>query len=199
MEANELMLIGDVHGKLDEYWKLLQGFKGESIQVGDFGFKKHHQWHMENIDSEKHKVLFGNHDSTDFLTTTHSLGNWSYCEKRKLMTVRGAFSIDRINRTEGVDWWANEELNYMEFQEVLDAYIKYKPNVVISHDCPHSVRHSLFGITDKSITSNGLEGMFSYHQPKLWVFGHHHQSKDVNIKGTRFICLAELETLILSK
>jgi Icc-related predicted phosphoesterase len=199
MANEELMLIGDSHGKLDEYWKLLQGFEGESIQIGDFGFKKHHEWHMKNIDSDKHKVLFGNHDSTDFLDAPHSLGNWSYCEERKLMTVRGAWSVDRVSRTEGVDWWSNEELNYGEFLEVLDVYIEKKPNVVVTHDCPHIIRQTLFGITQKSTTTNGLQGMFDFHQPKLWVFGHHHESKDVIIKGTRFICLAELETLILSK
>lgn len=113
------------------------------------------------------------------------------------MTVRGAFSIDRIYRTEGVDWWANEELTYKEFNEVIDVYIKYKPKIVITHDCPHSVRKHLFGIDKKSITSNGLEGLFTQHQPEIWVFGHHHISKKEMINGTKFICLAELETLLI--
>jgi Icc-related predicted phosphoesterase len=42
-----------------------------------------------------------------------------------------------------------------------------------------------------------LHMMFQEHQPKLWVFGHHHQSKDVQINGTRFVCLNELETMTL--
>ena len=44
-----LLIIGDVHGKVNEYYKLLQKHKGVSIQVGDFGFKKEHKWHLNLI------------------------------------------------------------------------------------------------------------------------------------------------------
>ncbi len=127
----------------------------------------------------------------------HSCGNFSFFEDQSIFTVRGAYSIDQYHRTEGSDWFSNEELNYSEFQDLIDYYLEVKPNVVISHDAPHSVRQTLFGITDKSTTSNGLQAMFENHQPDLWIFGHHHQSKDVNINGTRFICLKELETFLI--
>lgn len=39
-ESNNLLIIGDVHGKINQYWKLIQKHNGRSIQVGDFGFKK---------------------------------------------------------------------------------------------------------------------------------------------------------------
>lgn len=193
-----MIYIGDVHGKIDAYHKILQKHKTElSIQVGDFGFKVQHQWHIKNIDSSQHKICFGNHDDPNFRHSPHSYGDWHYDPIWELMTIRGAFSIDRIHRTENKDWWANEELTYSEMQQALDCYIENKPLTVVSHDCPHEVRERLFGVSDKSITSNGLQQMFESHQPALWIFGHWHRSVNEVINGTRFICLAELETFKL--
>lgn len=199
MKLNNLLIIGDIHGKLDKYQKIINNHKGNSIQVGDFGFEKHHRWHLDNIDSSKHKVNFGNHDDYTFLLSKHSLHNSSYINKNgeEIMTVRGAYSIDKDYRIPGVSWWANEELNYNEMKLIIDSYIKKKPKIMITHDCPQIIRNYFFGITDKSITSNGLQTMFEEHQPDLWVFGHHHRSKNEIINGTHFICLAELETMII--
>lgn len=191
-----LLVVGDVHGKVDSYWKILQKHKGRSIQVGDFGFKKQHEWHLKNIDCTQHKINFGNHDDYTYLSHQHSLSNFSISASG-LMTIRGAFSIDKAYRTENVDWWANEELNYEEMQQAIDFYTFNKPSAVISHDCPDYIRRYLFGIREKSITSNGLQSMFEIHQPAVWLFGHHHKSKNEVINGTRFICLSELETLLL--
>lgn len=187
-----MLIIGDVHGKINRYNKIVNKTTMQTIQVGDFGFKTHHDWHIENIDPSKHKINFGNHDYYPYLNKPHSLSNYSV--SGELMTVRGAYSIDQYKRTEGLDWFNNEELNYGEMQEAIDQYIDNKPKIMITHDCPQIIRQHLFGISEKSITSNGLEAMFEIHKPDVWVFGHHHRSKDVNILGTRFICLAELET-----
>lgn len=196
--SSPLLIIGDVHGKINEYWKILQKWDKRhfSIQVGDFGFAKQHQWHLKNIDYLHHKINFGNHDDYTYLDKPHSLGNWSISASG-LMTVRGAYSFDKAYRTENVDWWANEELNYEEMQMAIDFYIFNKPKIMITHDCPHEAKQNLFGINEKSITTNGLQAMFESHQPELWVFGHHHKSKNEVINGTRFICLAELETMAL--
>lgn len=193
-----MLVIGDVHGKVNEYWKIVQKNKGnKSIQCGDFGFKTQHDWFLQNIDFNLNKICFGNHDYFPYLNMPHSCGNFQFFEDQSIFTVRGAYSIDQYHRTEGRDWFSNEELNYSEFHDLIDYYLEVKPNVVISHDAPHSIRQTLFGITDKSTTSNGLQAMFENHQPDLWIFGHHHQSKDVNINRTRFICLKELETFLI--
>lgn len=197
MLGEGLLVIGDVHGKINDYWKLVNSRNGCSIQVGDFGFKKQHDWFLKNIDFTQNKINFGNHDDYSFLEQPHSLSNWSYAYESKVMTVRGAYSIDKAYRTENLDWWANEELNYEEMQNAIDFYSFNKPKVMITHDCPDYARRYLFGIRDKSITSNGLQVMFECHQPDIWIFGHHHRSKNEVINGTRFICLAELETMVL--
>lgn len=196
---DSLVVIGDVHGKINKYWEILQkiGSNQKTIQVGDFGFKKEHLWHLNNVDSATHQINFGNHDDYTFLNESHSLSDWSYQPKAKLMTVRGACSIDKSYRIENLDWWSNEELSYKEMQNVIDFYNFNKPKVMITHDCPDYIRRYLFGIKDKSITSNGLQEMLENHQPELWVFGHHHKSIDKVINGTRFVCLNELEYLYI--
>ncbi len=190
-----MVIIGDVHGKIDKYWKLLQNYRGESIQAGDFGFKKEHQWHLKNIDNSRHKVCFGNHDCTDFLNSPHSCGNYSYRPDMELMTIRGAWSIDKWMRIEGKDWWRDEEMSDTEMRLALDFYDKKLPSIVVSHDCPNSVRGALFSVEDKTTTSNYMQAMLELHQPDLWVFGHWHKSIDVRIDGTRFVCLNELEVI----
>jgi hypothetical protein len=194
-----IILIGDVHGKLIQYHKILKDYpKHSSIQVGDFGFQKHHDWHMEKINGDQHKINFGNHDYYPYLFEKHSLENFSLINN-EIMTVRGAWSIDKINRIEGIDWFANEELNYGDMQAAIDFYETNKPRIIISHDCPHDIRKLLFGIEQKSITTNGLQIMLEIHKPKLWVFGHHHISVNEVIDETKFICLAELEVIDLYK
>lgn len=191
------VIIGDVHGKYYAYWEILKncGNKYNTIQVGDFGFKEEQEWHLKNVNNARHKINFGNHDDYTYLNHAHSLKNYSFANG--IFTVRGAFSTDRWKRDEGVDWFANEELTYGEMIDALNVYCDIKPEIMVTHDCPHEVREHLFNIKDKSTTSNGLQAMFEIHQPRLWIFGHHHVSKNEVINGTRFICLSELETLAI--
>lgn len=192
-----LLVVGDVHGKVNEYEKILKGHKSSSVQVGDFGFKTHHEWHLKNVDCSQHRINFGNHDDYTYLNKPHSLSDWSFGYESNLMTVRGAYSIDKAYRTENIDWWANEELSYQNMIHVIDCFKFHKPKIMITHDCPDYVRRYMFGIRDKSLTTNGLQDMFEFHQPDLWIFGHHHRSKNEVINGTRFICLSELEAMVL--
>lgn len=189
-----MLIIGDVHGKVDSYWKLIQS-ESKSIQLGDFGFTQQHEWHIKNCDPTKHKIVFGNHDDYSYFNYPHSLGNFSITPEG-IFTIRGAESIDKHHRTENISWWKEEELNWGEANEVIDNYKKTKPEVVISHDCPESVCIRYFGYHG-SFTRKLLQNLFEFHQPMLWIFGHHHKSKNDTIDGTRFICLNELETITL--
>ncbi len=160
-------------------------------------FKHEHNWHIKNIDPENHKINFGNHDDTTFLNKPHSTGNYSYDKETGIFTIRGAESIDRIYRVEGRDWWANEELGYDEMIEAIFAYDEIKPKIVVSHDCPHETRKMFYGIQNKCITCNGLQSMWERHKPDLWIYGHHHFSEKRTVLGTEFVCLNELETLVI--
>lgn len=193
-----LTLIGDVHGKVDKYKEIVDQCD-LSICVGDFGFEKKWDWHSKNVDFSCHQINAGNHDYMPSVTRYEgSTKDYSYFPDLNLFTVRGAKSIDHFHRTEGLDWFVNEELTYNEGLVAFDAYVDCRPNIAVSHDCPQSVKMQLFGYPDKTDTNQLLEAMFEAHQPKLWVFGHYHRSVDVVINGTRFICLNELETLTIN-
>lgn len=195
------LVIGDIHCKTAEYKAIINRYVDEykiddSVQLGDYGFAAEHEWHLQYIDWHRHKVLFGNHDDYTFLDKPHSLGNW-HVEDNKMMFIRGAFSIDRRHRIEGRNWWQEEEMSAAQFNDCFDIYCKVRPEIVISHDCPDSVRRKLFGIYDKTATSFALQMMLNEHRPKLWVFGHHHQSRTEVIGLTTFVCLDELEPFII--
>lgn len=188
-----MVIIGDVHGKVNQYWKLIQGVT-ESLQLGDFGFKEQHDWFLENVNCDNHKVLFGNHDYYPYLDKPHSLSDYSYNPAYNLFTIRGANSIDKHVRLEGRDWFREEELEYSKFLPILDKYVELKPSIVVTHDCPQLVKEFMFGYPEKTSTNTYLQHCFEQHKPLLWIFGHYHTSKKEIISGTKFLCLDELET-----
>lgn len=200
----KLMLIGDVHGYVERYNDLLNNAFVEgindSIQLGDFGFQKQHDWFIENIHVGNHKILFGNHDYYPYLDKPYSLGNFGYLEEYDLFYIRGAWSIDYKHRILGRDLFENEELNVKESNECIKLYEKVKPGRVISHDCPLMIYPQVLTNTGKIAnrpTPRLLNELFKIHEPKEWYFGHHHNSIIIYIKDTKFQCLDELETYIL--
>lgn len=194
----KLLIIGDVHGKVNEFLDLLGSHHYDiGIQLGDLGFKKEHDLFKKER-SKRDFVLFGNHDHYPYLNESYSLGDFrSFKITENVFCVRGAYSIDKHLRTEGVDWFREEEMDYVRFRECIEQYVRELPEIVISHDAPEIARKKMFGVYDKSITSSALQQMFEEHKPRTWVFGHHHEYKEKEIDGTRFICLEELGHLYL--
>ncbi len=207
-----LLLIGDVHGKLDKWQQILLGSKKDfNIQVGDvgLGFRKNGKWIDTDWLRSNDFWIHGNHDSYDkCLGAKGFLGRFGMfkplARTAGVFFVSGADSIDREGRTEGIDWWANEELSYAECIQCLDLYKQVKPSYVISHDCPFEIAkrikevlgHNGFSHLSVSLsrTRSLLQNMFEYHQPNEWFFGHWHKSWSEEVKGCRFTCLNELET-----
>jgi len=191
-----MTIIGDVHGYVDEYHEIIKNHL-KTIQIGDFGFQiEYDQIKPENY--ENHKILFGNHDFYPYINKEYSCGDWKFFDEYKLMTIRGATSIDKNNRLEGWDYFREEEMNYLQQRKCLLEYKRYKPDIVISHDCPSSIRNKLFPFLDEYTSTQKLlnECLYS-HKPKLWIFGHYHRSIKIKIEDTNFICLNELETYTL--
>ena len=200
-------LVGDVHGNIRTYVKLVQGCE-HSLQLGDMGFS--YRQIERDLCPVRHRILGGNHDnyvSVDgrFVEQPpHFLGDFgthSVPEVGDIFFLRGGHSIDRDYRTEHVDWWRDEELSYDRMDEAVAEYIRLRPDFVVSHECPESVIPlvSTLAVWDgrpirPSRTSMALENMLVSHRPKLWFFGHHHKSWERKIDGTTFRCLNELET-----
>ncbi len=182
-----MYFIGDVHGKYQEYNKIIQQYS-PTIQVGDFGFDYSI---LDGVDPSQHRILGGNHDNYDKIhKCPHYLGDYGLY--RNIFFVRGANSIDRHLRTEGVDWWRQEELTYLKLQDTLEQYQQSKPKIVVTHDCPTIVTQFLVRGCIPSRTDQFLQCLFDIHQPELWIFGHYHIRADNILNGTRFICLEEL-------
>ena len=190
------LFIGDVHWKVEQYHRILEKHTDiPSIQVWDFWFRKHHEWHLKHIDSKQHKIVFWNHDDYSYCYKPHSLWDASYLDG--IMTIRWADSIDKHYRTEWIDWWREEELPYEFLNNLIDEVKILKPKIIVSHDCPQFIRAMEFGIDESSRTSQALQAIFEAWQPEVWIFGHHHMRIDKEMHGTRFICLEELWYIVI--
>ncbi|HYT42014.1 MAG TPA: metallophosphoesterase family protein [Methylomirabilota bacterium] len=195
--------IGDVHGKYRQYKNLIKNIP--SIQVGDMGvgfIRKQGPNVGETYSNPpyykmikgNHRFIRGNHDN---LTICKKHSQWipDGTVENKMMFIGGANSIDREYRTEGYDWWEDEQLSTIELNNIHNIYFDNKPEIMVTHDCPEEVCYLLNKTYLESAprTRQALQQMFETHKPKLWIFGHWHMSFEYNLFGTKFICLNELE------
>ena len=205
----KIRFIGDVHGKFSRYKDVIKDVP-VSMQVGDMGVGFYRYDYIEDrrvmtnnppydaMSKGNHSFIRGNHD------------NPQICEKQKywipdgtyensVFCIGGASSIDKHLRTEGMDWWPDEELNYNALDSINQKYLEDKPRYMMTHECPISISNILVDRKYGSPTDTPkvFEMMFEAHKPELWIFGHWHKSFDKTILGTRFICLNELEYIDL--
>lgn len=204
--GKKLRIVGDIHGYFGQYCQIVKDAE-QSVQVGDFGIgfgdlnwnQKVNEFHEKN---PQHKFIRGNHDSPK---GCEEAPGWIMdgTITNDIMLVGGAWSIDSINRTEGVNWWREEELSQVELDRIIDTYALVQPRVMITHDCPLVASKQMFidrnlslisgGGSIKTRTGQAFDAMFEIHQPELWVFGHWHVSSISGIGKTKFVCLGELD------
>lgn len=198
---NKITVIGDVHGLGSEYTKLTDTHE-YTVQIGDMGFD--YQF-MKYVDPEKHIFFGGNHDNYDKIgdckNCVGDLGTYSL-NGIDFFFLRGEHSVDRGYRSEGINWWRDEELEYQVLSRAVTMFEINKPNIVLSHGCPTSVLDKFItnGLEFKpSKTTQALEQMFQLHRPKIWIFGHHHKSHRCYKNGCLFICVDELDTVDITE
>lgn len=191
MSGRTVRFIGDVHGDPKAYERAAAGVE-RSIQVGDFGIG----FTRMPILGPGHRFIRGNHDC---LSLCRERPDWipDGTIEDGMMFVGGATSIDAQWRTPGVSWWPDEQLSMPELHRMVELYRRHRPQVMVTHECPSSVAHELFlrhyklAIEDRSNTREAFEVMLEITRPRLWIFGHWHEWRDIVIGGTRFICLPE--------
>lgn len=213
---SKILLCGDVHGKVEQYYKLVSKAR-YSVQLGDFSVNAKDYKILDHLSPDRHKVLFGNHCYYPIVNTLqHSLGDFGSYELGgiEFFFVRGSISIDRkprvINeRASGhKTWFEEEELNTWQMDQCLSEYERAKPSIVLTHDCPVVAKDKLGGNSSvlayygfspdfACATQKLLQAMWDIHQPTTWVFGHWHRSKTYKVGNTTFTCLNELETFNL--
>lgn len=193
-----ISILGDVHGKYKRLHEIIREKDRYPyiVQIGDLGFDFST---LDNVDPDEFKIVGGNHDNYDkIINIPHYLGDYGYTSLNgvNFFFYRGAYSIDRQYRTIGIDWWAQEQLKVEDFLKARELYRDVKPDIVLTHDCPESIAPYVPppGVQIYQNTTNwALQELFNIHQPKIWRFGHHHRSWNMNVNGTNFRCLNELE------
>ncbi len=211
-----ITLIGDIHGKYNEYHKIVS--KSEySLCLGDFGFGK--TWgnlHNSNLNSSNHKVIPGNHENYDTcMNSPYCLGDYgaSTLNDIEFYFIRGGISIDRAYRIgeelsgSPKTYWSQEELSFSQMLDCIEDYKTNHQNIILSHVPPASIidfihpngnsilQRYKFHEGFRESTSLLGDELLKIRAPDLWVFGHHHKKFDQTINGTRFICLPELATM----
>ena len=201
-----MKFIGDIHGNV-EYYKFLLStadiLKQRTIQLGDMGFG-FPGVNFPNDFGDNHKFIRGNHENpTVCRIHKNYLGEFGYNKDFGVFFVSGADSVDKSQRTPELDWWRDEEIPYVAFvTDIIPLYMKIKPRIVISHDCPVSIKSNLItyglGWPDSvSKTQLALQHLFESWQPEYWIFGHYHRNKQVQKNGTTFVCVNTSDTFKL--
>lgn len=197
-----LTIIGDCHGKLAKYHKIISQKDRHpyTVQIGDLTIGRNSLDTLKNVDHNCHRVLFGNHDQyPDRHKYPHILGDYgtfSLGGFNNIFYYRGAWSIDYFYRTPQVDWFEEEQVPFKEFENVKKAYLESKPELFLAHECPAFLVHSYLP-TDAPVfnttTTFVLEELWKLHQPKMFIHGHYHLSRKTKYGNTTFVCLDELE------
>lgn len=194
------------------------------VQLGDWGLWNHTQWGMNFIDTvsawleQEDCWLFwikGNHENHDLLLNSVQNGvrypdcpvevapriwhlpNGTYFSigEMSFLVCGGAVSVDKAWRTEGVDWWRDEEITYGDLLHCTRPEIDVV-DVLLSHDAPSHV--PLDTLLDSHHFSLGhkldnesagqrklLAELCDAVQPQFVFHGHYHNYHDtlVNADG----------------
>jgi hypothetical protein len=199
-----MLFVGDVHSNFDDFAHIVQSHPDEVIiQVGDLGLAR--PWVGKNLVyntvdfnlTGKWMFIRGNHDDPE-LCRAHPnyLGDYGYfgLPAGRIFFVSGARSIDYHLRIPTVDWWIEEELTREHAERAVEQYANNPPSIVVSHDCPDFLKDKFDASTFPSRTGWMLDRMFEIHQPRIWIFGHWHKNLEIQVKDTKFVCVAELST-----
>lgn len=216
----KIRCISDLHNNCD---KLVEFIKDESqydlaMQLGDFGgFTIYNK--LIELNPSKFVFYGGNHESWNYLLEdcgpTSAVQKWYLGRYGRLdhlipkaYWVDGAFSINRKFLTAGLNWWPWEEISTAEYPKIIKDYCEYKPEIMFSHEAPRSVAPHFsspstllrYGFDPAAFTTNTselLQLLYGYHQPKLWIFAHMHRSQILLKDKTVFQCSEALNYIDL--
>jgi len=208
----KLLVAGDTHGQMDHLHKLCKWAQRNGVdtivQVGDWGYlwpgEEFRVGRATNVLKQYKLQMFfldGNHDFhpglEDLYGATHDADrfvplseNITYLPRGftwdwdgvRFMSMGGAVSIDKEERTEWVDWWPQESITDADVNR---ACQKGRVDILLSHDVPQlpirlqSYLERFKGINiklDRASRSNRLAmaAIAQSAEPKLILHGHYH-------------------------
>lgn len=182
------------------------------IVLGDFGLvfnptqSKAEKWWIHWLNMKPWTTLFvdGNHDNIDklrdmpaevrFSGTVGKIsgkifhlrrGEVYEIEGKKIFVMGGAQSVDKLTRTEGIDWWRDELPTRADEENAFNNLDKHgwKVDYALSHTCPREVSQILareLGFYDKNEdpTTRLLDHIKNSLNYSRWYFGHYHIDKN---------------------
>ena len=109
-------------------------------------------------------------------------------DDKKFLTIGGARSIDKINRTLGISWWEQEIISSKEIDLTLDNLEKVGNSVdyVLSHTGPKRLIEGIYSDVGNCHTSKFLDFLFDRITFKRWYFGHLHFDLELKCDGKEF-------------
>jgi len=102
---------------------------------------------------------------------------------KKFLTIGGAASIDKANRTIDMTWWERELLSQAEEDYAIEnlEVNQWEVDYIISHTAPQEIIKYLYrnaGMYHKDPVAKFLDHIKSNLKFKKWYFGHLHMDQD---------------------
>jgi hypothetical protein len=209
-----IIVMGDIHGRFEKVNTVVKSLPQDTtiLQVGDFGWwpRFHNSirisadgrkipWNQYSLNTNGIKLYWceGNHEdfeSLPNLTSNEVMPNVFYQkrgsilqlpDKRKVLFMGGAESIDMRHRVQGRDWFPEEMISYRDIDNLPDEKI----DIIISHTAPLEFCLGLRYEDDPN--RKVLSYLLEKYQPKRWYFGHFHFHKKGFDNGCHWTSLAD--------
>lgn len=119
-----------------------------------------------------------------------------YIDNKKILTIRGAFSRDKNQRTLGINYWEEELLSRKEKKEMfklLENNKNKKFDLILSHTCPFDIiqyfNFEYVVLDPVSCFLNVIYNEYLKNKFNYWFFGHLHEDKIINHNNDNFIAI----------
>lgn len=204
-----LVFLGDIHGEFETLKKVIKNCDLSDCLifcVGDFGVgfsrPEKEQRRLQNLNEffRQRSIDFlsiaGNHDDPSYFQGQTNLSNlrlipdYQYLNinGKKVLTVGGAISIDRLDRKEGYSYWSDEIIK--------PAPDNLEPaDIIVAHDAPlwaGKDASSLYDTPLNPVKTDAVAGrtilgnVIKQTNPRLFVHGHYHVSSSFFFEGVKY-------------
>lgn len=202
-----IYITGDTHGISEAFLDRFENLpepEDTVIIAGDFGFiwGERQKDELEIMKNQPFTIAFvdGNHENFNELYAL-PVENWNGGKVHRVaknivhlmrgelfnisgktfFTFGGAYSIDKMFRTENVSWWKQElpdEAEYSHARQTLEN-CGFNVDYIITHTCPDSIVERVCARPNHHDLElrNFLQWIADNTQFKLWFFGHYHNNK----------------------
>lgn len=214
MVSENIYVVGDIHGDWGSLNAFMAEKRPKAIlQTGDFGWWPQFEVRKRTLYRQKgwsHKGLKvpdgctvywcdGNHENHEDLAKysepTELYKGVVYMPRgstltledgRRVLFMGGAESIDKMQRTLGLDWYEEEIINQYDIDQALS---RDKVDIVISHTVP---REWIPADREEKLNDpsrHALSRVLEHHKPKLWYSGHWHKESKGVYESTKWYSL----------